>query len=75
MKFIGRQEELKRLKHIINKDSQENVLIYGRRRIGKSFLIKKALESYEGIVINYQCMEKNVVDTLSDLTSIIREKF
>ena len=75
MKFIGRQEELKRLKHIINKDSQENVLIYGRRRIGKSFLIKKALESYEGIVINYQCMEKNAFDTLSDLTSIIREKF
>ena len=33
--FIGRKEEIKQLIKFLNSDRQENIVIYGRRRIGK----------------------------------------
>ena len=36
MKFIGREEQLKRLDRVINTDELTFSLIYGRRRVGKS---------------------------------------
>lgn len=36
IKFIGRKEQLKKLKKIIDSEQLQFVLIYGRRRVGKS---------------------------------------
>ena len=33
MRFIGRKEELNRIKRLINMSNQNNILIYGRRRM------------------------------------------
>lgn len=38
--FIGRKMELTRLQQMYDSPRQEVILIYGRRRIGKSELIK-----------------------------------
>lgn len=50
MKFIGRKEQLGKLNRAIAKTNKEeamqNVLIYGRRRVGKSELVKQLLKSY-----------------------------
>lgn len=43
MQFVDRKEELHRLKNAIASDRPELVVIYGRRRLGKSTLIKKAI--------------------------------
>ncbi len=43
MEFIDRIEEQKRLKRVLNNEQSSFVVIYGRRRIGKSTLIKKVL--------------------------------
>ena len=43
MEFIGRERELTRIKKTLKAPEQRNVLIYGRRRVGKSELIKQAL--------------------------------
>lgn len=75
MKFIGRTNELKRINELIKKDGQNNILIYGRRRIGKSFLIKKALENFNGIVIHYQCKNINIQNTIEELSELITLKF
>lgn len=75
MKFIGRTNELKRINDLISKEGEYNILIYGRRRIGKSFLIKKALENYNGIVIHYQCKNINIQDTVQELSELITLKF
>ena len=75
MKFIGRHEELKRIKSKLNSIGQENILIYGRRRIGKSFLIKKALEDYNCTIINYQCKNISIENTIDDLSTLINENF
>ncbi len=40
-KFIGREEELKLLGHLLSKKSASLVVIKGRRRIGKSRLIEE----------------------------------
>ena len=39
--IIGRKEEIKKLERIINSQKSEFVAIYGRRRVGKSFLVNE----------------------------------
>ena len=75
MKFIGRKKELELIKKTISSSEQENILIYGRRRIGKSFLIRKALENIDCKIVHYQCKEIGLDNTLEDLTKIIISVF
>ena len=39
--LIGRLEEIKRLTDYVNSDKPEFVVVYGRRRVGKTFLVKQ----------------------------------
>lgn len=41
MRLIGREEECRELKRLYESSSTEFVAIYGRRRVGKTFLIKE----------------------------------
>ena len=41
MKIIGRYEEQRLLRQYFESDEPEFVAIYGRRRVGKTFLIKE----------------------------------
>ena len=41
MKLIGRVEEAALLKSLLNKDEPEFVAVYGRRRIGKTYLVRQ----------------------------------
>ena len=41
--LIGRQKEIQRLENALNSGHSEFVAVYGRRRIGKTFLIKETL--------------------------------
>ena len=43
-KIIGREIEQKQLKNIIESNDAELLAIYGRRRIGKTYLIRNAYE-------------------------------
>lgn len=71
MKFIGRNNELFIVQKFLNKTGQQNMLIYGRRKIGKTYLIKKALENFEGIKIHYQCKTSSYDNTLKELNNLI----
>ena len=42
--IIGRKQEIAELERLYNSDKAEFVAIYGRRRIGKTFLVKQALK-------------------------------
>lgn len=46
-RFVGRKEELGRLKELISKKSASFVVVKGRRRIGKSRLIEEFSESFD----------------------------
>lgn len=68
--FYGRETERKKLNTMFHSDGQKISLIYGRRRIGKSELIKQVLKGTDLKSIYYECKqttEQNNVDSLSEL--------
>ena len=44
MNIIGRKEEIKELERLYRSSSSEFVAVYGRRRVGKTFLIKEVFK-------------------------------
>jgi uncharacterized protein len=48
MEFVDRQKELVRLQQALQRAEPQFIVIYGRRRIGKSTLIKKVLDVEHG---------------------------
>ena len=72
MKFIGRDAELNRLNKLISSDKFNTSLIYGRRRIGKSELIKQVLKTNDKLSVYYECKnvsESSNVESLADILS------
>ena len=57
MKFIGREEQLSKIEKEIQSDDMRTVLVYGRRRVGKSELIKQALQRTRARSIYYECKQ------------------
>lgn len=45
MEFVDRIEEQKRLQKALNGEKAAFVVVYGKRRLGKSTLIKKGADS------------------------------
>lgn len=43
--IVGRKEELNYLRDAINDDNSNFIAIYGRRRIGKTFLVNEAFNN------------------------------
>ena len=72
MKFYGRNKELMKLSKLITADDMLMGLIYGRRRIGKSELVKQALKEAGITSIYYECKqvtEESNVQSLCDVLS------
>lgn len=68
--FYGRETERQKMQTMFHSSGQMISLIYGRRRIGKSELIKQALRETDIPSIYYECKqttEKNNVDSLAEL--------
>ncbi len=68
-KFIGRERELSLIKEILGKKSAA-VMIYGKRKVGKTTLIKHALESAGAEFVYYECLKSSVSD---NVTNFVRE--
>lgn len=66
--FVGRKEELEVLSKLFESKNQENIIIYGRRRIGKSELIKQALKESSKKYIFYQAKETTIEDNINSLS-------
>ncbi len=51
--FYNREKELKALLDVANerKGKAKGILIYGRRRCGKSTLVREAMKEFDGIFI------------------------
>ena len=55
--FVGRQRELKALTSELSSWKKKTaILVYGKRRVGKTTLIKEAAKSFDGVVINHLCV-------------------
>ncbi len=72
--FIGREKELAALEKELGQWKKKTaVLVYGKRRVGKSTLIKKASESFDGIVINHLCVSSTIEGNMELLYKSVSE--
>jgi AAA+ ATPase superfamily predicted ATPase len=55
--FVNRTEELARLRDCFDSDEADLAVVYGRRRLGKTRLVKQGLREYEATVF-YQARQK-----------------
>jgi AAA+ ATPase superfamily predicted ATPase len=75
MKFIGREEELAKIKNAIVAEQMQVSLIYGRRRVGKSELVKQALVNSKQKCVYYECKQVAEASNVQALCSIVSERF
>jgi uncharacterized protein len=73
MKFIGREEETRTIENILKKKGYQGCLIYGRRRIGKTELVKHCLMNKNVLFIMYQCKESSEQDNTYQLTKLLKQ--
>ena len=71
MNFYGRDEQLKVLSALIEKGDMQTVLIYGRRRVGKTALIKQLIDSTQVKSIYYECKETTEENNIESISSVI----
>lgn len=70
MAFLGREKEKKKLLDTIKSDGMQIVLIYGRRRVGKSELIRQVLSESDVPGIYYECKQTSEKNNLDSLVSL-----
>lgn len=73
--FIGRKKELKQLNEKLANDRFESILIYGRRRIGKTELIREAAKGFDGTFIYFEALDSTIGGNLSFFNEILSEAF
>lgn len=75
MKFLGRTEQKKKLNRILEKNCQAVALIYGRRRVGKTELIKQVLKESNIPGIYYECKQTAELNNVDSLAVLIAGEF
>lgn len=71
--FHGRQKELELLHEQFASREKAAVLIYGKRRVGKSTLIREAAKSFQGTVIYHLCVESTFEGNLDLLARSVSQ--
>ena len=73
--FYSRVKELNILKNATNSNKRAVVLLYGKRRVGKSTLIKEAMKNYDGVYLNFTCVKSTFQGNMILLSKCICETF
>ncbi len=71
--FVGRQEELGKLEKLYGKNEFQMVVVYGRRRVGKTTLISEFAKGKRALF--FTALEQSDHDNLADFSARIREFF
>ncbi len=74
MAFYGREQQLKKLNRVFAKSEMQVTLIFGRRRVGKSELIKQCLLKEETTQINYECKQTTEMNNVESLSALVSEQ-
>lgn len=68
--FIGRNEEVKEIRNAIKTNKLETILVYGRRRVGKSEIIRESLKDVQLPIVYFECKRSSSKLNLDNLTEI-----
>ena len=61
-KFVNREMELKKIESLLSSNKFEFIVIYGRRRVGKTALLKKAIENKKALY--FLCARRTIKHNL-----------
>ena len=75
MEFFGRVEETAKLGAMLERDGQTATLVYGRRRVGKSELIKQCLRRTPAASIYFECKQTTEANNVDSLAALVAERF
>ena len=75
MAFYGREQQQKKINGILQKNTLQAALICGRRRVGKSELIKQCLKKTEIPQLVYECKQTTELNNVESLSTLISEEF
>ena len=75
MVFYGRLPQKKLLHQMLSQGGMQTALIYGRRRVGKSELIKQVLREEECTGVYYECKETTEKNNVASLAEIVSSAF
>lgn len=73
--FYGREKERKDLNRLLRHANMQTALIYGRRRVGKSELIKQSLRESNVVGIYFECKQTAQQNNVDSLSVLIGETF
>src|SRR5437868_3324729 len=74
--IVGREEQLQSLGELLTSDNPEFLAIYGRRRVGKTFLIRSYFEDKDVIFFNVTGSKKGMLsEQISHFTKQIGKIF
>lgn len=68
--FIGREKELSIIRDTLSKKSA-SVMVYGKRKIGKTTLITHALKGDSHKTVYYECLKAPMKDNVEGLISVL----
>ena len=71
--FVGRETELKRFRKFFEGRGASLALVYGRRRVGKSALIKQAVKDANIPSIVYECKQTTEANNANSLSNLVAE--
>ena len=75
MRFYGRTTELNKIKKEFISVEMRMLLIYGRRRVGKSELVKQAIKESAVKSIYYECKQVTEASNVLSICEIVSETF
>lgn len=70
--FISREKELQQLLACLGKPTKHTIMLYGRRRVGKSTLILEAVKNFSGKIIYYECLMTSLEENLKSLENKVK---
>lgn len=73
--FVGRKEQIISINSFLSSSKNNAALIYGRRRVGKTELIKHCLNKNKTTSIYYECKETSEQNNVESLSEIISGTF
>ena len=74
-RFVDREAELDFLRERYNSGKAELIILYGRRRIGKTYLLRRFLEEASAIYLLAEENETNLGDFSSRLADYFNDSF
>ena len=66
--FIGRETELAKIREQLQPGRKAAILIYGKRRIGKTSIIQQACKNFDGTTISHLCAKSSYEGNLALLS-------